>query len=342
MSDTQDTGTTSPTTEAPLQSGQFFTNDGIEAAMKPNEAELGADTAPEQDPAAEALKAAEAAKADEATKAIEAQKAEEAKFAAKFAALSRKEKQLRAREREIEQRLRAIEEQSKAKEAELTSKLVDPARLKREPLKVLEETGLTFQQLAEMVLNEGKPTAEMLISEKEKAFDAKIKAVEAKLEAKEKAEAEARLQAQIDGFKAQIKTSIANNATEYELINANQAYDLVYEVIEAHHARTAAESDDGQGEILDTDTAARAVEEHLLAEAKKVLGLSKIKGMLQPEASKQPAADKAQPASATTGTKPSAAKTLTNAASVAAQSSKRKLSEDESKAEAAKLLKWID
>lgn len=351
MSDASN-GTNTPTTEAPLMSGQFNTGDGFDAMMKPNEAESGPQITIDE-PGAEAQKtpeqiAAEAAEA-EATKAKTTEeikaKIEADKFAAKFAALSRKEKQLRERERQMQAHIKQLEEAAKAKEAELSSKLIDPTRLKREPLKVLEETGLTFQQLAELVLNDGKPTPDMLISEKERELKAEIESIKKQIEAKEQAEAEARLQAQIDNFKGKIQSEIANNTTDYELINANGAFDLVYEVIEAHHARTAAESDDGQGEILSIKAAADAVEQHLLEEAKKVLGLSKIKGMLQPEASKQPVATAAQSSSQAAATQPAtktAAKTLSNAVAATAQNPKRRLSDDESKAEAAKLLKWID
>ena len=51
--------------------------------------------------------------------------------------------------------------ESKSKEAP-----VDIISRLKKSLKVLEESGLSLQQLAEMALNEGKPTAEMLISEK--------------------------------------------------------------------------------------------------------------------------------------------------------------------------------
>jgi hypothetical protein len=254
-------------------------------------------------------------------------KQQEEKFAAKFAALSRKEKAIRQREvqlqrqmQQLEQRLQAAEAQSK--EIETYKSL--PDRLKREPLKVLEESGLKFEQLAEMVLNDGKPTQDMLLNEYEKKVMLKVKELEDKLAQKELKEAEEREAAAIEGFKAQL-TDFVNKTEDYELIRANDAVDVVFEVIEAHHAET--------GEILSNKEASDMVEEYLLEEAKKLVDREKVKKLLQPsEAPKKPVASQ-------TG-----AKTLSNAQ--AAQASQkpagRILSNEESKAEAAKLIRWDD
>lgn len=295
-------------------------------ALKSNEApeSVEAPKSDESPESVEALKSDDAPESIETPESVESQqeKKTDDSFSKKFSALSRKERQLKAQEKAVQAKLKEIEErESKSKEAPVDI----ISRLKKEPLKVLEESGLSLQQLAEMALNEGKPTAEMLISEKEKAIQARIDALESKLQQKEKDAEEQRLQAAIDGFKNQIQDVVSKNEN-YELIRAQDASDLVYDVISAHHEET--------GEILDINKAAELVESHLLEEAKKHLNLSKIKTLLQ---STQPVQQK--PA---TSSKP-VSKTLTNtSAATATTVVSRPLSNEESIANAAKLIKWID
>ncbi len=257
----------------------------------------------------------------------EPKKAEDDKFAAKFAALSRKEKQLREREKAMETRLKDMEAKLAAREADVTAKYIDPERFKKEPLKVMEETGMSFKQLAEMVMNDGKPTTEHLLSESEKSVAAKIKALEDKIAEKEAKEAKDKHETQLAEFKGQIAKLVAEGE-EYELIRAEEATELVYEVIEAHYNKTADEN--GQnGQILSNKEAADAVENYLLENAKKLTQVKK----LQPP----PAVEQAKP-----GEK-KAATTLSNAHSASAQPSKQKfLSDDESKQAAAALIKWVE
>lgn len=254
-------------------------------------------------------------------------KQQEEKFAAKFAALSRKEKAIRQREAQLQRQMQQLEQRLQAAEAqskEIESYKSLPERLRKDPLKVLEESGLKFEQLAEMVLNDGKPTQDMVLSEYERKVMAKMQELENKLAEKELREAQEREEAAIESFKAQL-TDFVNKTDDYELIRANDAVDIVFEVIETHHAET--------GEILSNKEASDMVEEYLLEEAKKLVDREKVKKLLQPSgAPKSPQAPQ-------TG-----AKTLSNAQ--AAQAPKntagRMLSNEESKAEAAKLIRWDD
>lgn len=250
---------------------------------------------------------------------------EEQQFAAKFAALSRKEKQIRDRERALQQQMSAMEQRMKELEEgrnEVSKYKELPNRLKKEPLKVLEESGLTFEQLAEMVLNDGKPTPDMHLQEVLTPVQQKIKELEEKLAAKETAEQESRLEAQLQQFMGQL-TDFVNNTEDYDLIRANDAVDLVYDVIEQHHSET--------GEILSNKEAADAVENYLLEEAKKLVDRDKVKKLLGGGSSaKETAPRKAQP-------------TLSN--DQVAQSSqpvKPHMSDEESKAAAARLIRWGD
>jgi len=268
---------------------------------------------------------------------------EEQKFAAKFAALSRKEKQLRAREREMEARLKQFESSSQSKEKELEGVKNLPERLKKDPLGVMKELGLTYEQLTEMVLNDGKPTQDMHLKEAMSPIEKKLADLEAKLAEKEAKEQEERLNSTKTGFMKSLKDFVGADPVAYEMIEAEAAHDLVYDVIERHYNQKMAEYQEEFGEAPDVETAntfilsnkvaADAVEKYLLDNAKKLVERNKVKSFLQPT----PAQSKPQPGTQV-GTK-----TLSNTASTTVpQKSSKYLSDEESKAQAASLIRWDD
>jgi hypothetical protein len=268
----------------------------------------------------------EAPKAEEQPKVAEEPKQDE-RFAAKFAALSRKEKEVRQREAQLQQKMQELEAKLKAIESQQTEvqtfKAI-PERLKREPLKVLEESGLSFEQLAEMVVNDGKPTQDMLLKEYEQKVMSKVQELEKKLAEKEEQEKAAKEAELLGQFQTQL-VSFIEQTPDYELIRANDAAELVYQVIEQHAEE--------HGEILSNKEACDAVEEYLLEEAKKLVDREKVKKLLQPtQAPSKPT------------TPQTAAKTLSNtqAAQVPKSGAAKSLSAEESKLEAAKLIKWIE
>jgi len=249
----------------------------------------------------------------------------DSRMAAKFAALSRKERQIRDRERQLQQQMTELEkrmEAMKSSEGEVAKYKSMPERLRKEPLKVLEESGLTMDEFTEMLLNGGSPTKEMEMRDSEKRILSKVEELEKKLADKEKAEAEGKYEQQLEAFVADL-TKFANDEAEYELIRANDAVSLVYSVIEQHHSET--------GEILSNKDACDAVEEYLLGEAKKLVDREKVKKLFGAD---------------NTASKPAPGKqsvTLSNTqASQVPTTGKRKLSNDESIAEAAKLIRWQD
>lgn len=268
----------------------------------------------------------------EATAEVEAQpepqvSAQEERFAAKFAALSRKEKAVRQREAQLQQQMQDLEAKLKAfesQQSEVQNYKSLPDRLKKEPFKVLQEQGLTFEQLAEMVLNDGKPTQEMILSEYEKKVMSKVQELEQKLAEKEVKEQEERYNAAINQFQGQLVDFI-NETPDYELIRANDSADLVYNVIEEHFNET--------GEILSNKEACDAVEEYLLEEAKKLVDREKVKKLLSSQTPSK---------TATPSGKSSPTLSNAQAAQASKQTAARRLSDEESKIEAAKLIKWND
>lgn len=246
------------------------------------------------------------------------------RFASKFAALSRKEKQIRQREMEINQRLQEIKNRAKQAEEEYGKWRSVPDRLKNEPLKVLEEAGLSFEQLAEMALNDGKPTFDMQQAELEKRMSSKLAELEKKLQEKEENEKAQRQEAILSEFKNGLQAYIEENASTYELVKANDAFDLVFDVIETQAERT--------GEVMDYKDACEAVETYLLEEAKKHLSLSKIKALLGNQGTEKESKQEER-----------SSVTLSNELSAQPVSeSGRRLSDEESKRLAAKMIRWED
>ena len=134
-------------------------------------------------------------------------------------------------------------------------------------------------------------------------------------------EEEAKYDAVKQGFVGEIESFINENQSDFEYVAHNEATDVVYDVIEEHYNET--------GRILDIKEAVEAVESYLEEEAEKLLNLGKVKNRLnsirdeyeQPQRQSQV--------------------TLSNAHS--AQANERvgkKLSDEESKREMARMLQW--
>ena len=261
-------------------------------------------------------------------------------FDKKFAALSRKEKEIRQKEAEREEVWSRKMEELEAKIQELESRnepepepeeepeLPLEYRLKKDPLKTLQELGYDYETLTELVLNEGKLTSDMQLNllkeDLKREMEEKYGSLEQKLLEKEKREEEEKYNQIVNGFKNDIEDFVSKDPEAYELIQANNANDLVFEVIEEHYNET--------GSVLDIKTAAEAVESYLEEEAKKLLKLKKLsRAEALAEENKKPI-EKRQPSP-----------TLSNDQSAASQNNAdRKLSVEESISEAAKLLKWED
>ena len=245
-------------------------------------------------------------------------------FSRKFAALSRREKEIRAKEAEYEQRIAELEQRFVAQEPQKETEIPFDVRLRQNPLKALESVGLSYDKLTELALNDGKLTPEMQMKlmreELETDYKSKFEDLENRLVEKEKGLEEQRYEDIKLGFQNEIESFVNSNGEEYELIKANDANDVVYEVIEEHYNET--------GKILDIKEAAEAVESYLEEEATKLLQLSKVRSKFNPGDNEQEPQRQSQV-------------TLSNAHSAQANERvARKLSDEESKSAMAKMLQW--
>lgn len=258
--------------------------------------------------------------------------AEDKEFASKFAALSRRDKEIRQKEKELESKLAEFEERMKSfeqkqePEVEETPEIPLEYRLRKDPINTLAELGLSYDKLTELALNDGKLTTDMQMDlmrrEIDEKYGSELQALKEELAEKERKAEEQKYEEVINGFMNEL-TSYVNSNDKYEMIKANDAVDLVYNVIEQHHQET--------GRILSNEEAADQVEEYLFEEAKKLLESNKLKGLYQ----------QAKPTEEKQERQPSP--TLSNELGTQVSTKgDRFLSDEESKAAISKLLKWED
>ena len=235
-------------------------------------------------------------------------------FDRKFAALSRREKALRERESDLDRKYGN-------KEAEVPLE----RRLRQNPLKALEEMGLSYDQLTELALNEGRLTPDMQMKlmreELESDYKNKFEALENRLNDKDKSDEESRYNAIKENFMGEIDYFVKGNKDAYEFVAHNEAREVVYDVIEEHYNET--------GRILDIKDAVDAVESYLEEEAGQLLQLNKMKSRLG--SYREPEQEPPRQSQVT----------LSNAHSAQAhERAARSLSDEESKSAMAKMLQW--
>lgn len=268
---------------------------------------------------------------------------EDPRFSSRFAALSRKDKELRAKERAIKEHEAAVREWQE------TQRLI-----KENPLAFIQKTGLSLEQLITLSLQqppEPDPVQQKIagIEEKlqgwDKQYEEALKAQQAAAEAQAEAES-----------KATIKSFIEGAGDKYELIAANGAIDEVYDLILEDWMSQDAPPE--QRRPMSIEKAAQAVEDYYFEEAQKLLKANKVRAALQPgpkdETAQSAAANRDEAAGGfkvaerpvtryeTQEVNPGLTPTLTNGRTAASSAGapKRSLSDEESLRRAAGLLKF--
>jgi hypothetical protein len=207
--------------------------------------------------------------------AAEVKPTEDPRFAEKFAALTKKEREIFQKElrmKEMEQRLRRFEELE---------------RLKSEnPYAFIKETGVDLEKTLLAAAREGEPPT---VDDKVSELQSQIQKLQEMLKTKEETEIKTKEQMAMEQFKSNLKNHITSKADDYELILANDAVDTVFDVIQTHFEKT--KQDLGEGEILPFDKAAELVENYLLEKTKKAIQAKKISQLLQAQ---QPAPEPQQ------------------------------------------------
>lgn len=218
----------------------------------------------------------EAISADQGTQTNQQAKTPARELASpQLAILAKREKALQKQREELQKSKLDID--SKYEEINKFKSLKEQA--KTNPLKFLEEAGLTYEELTNFILNGNKPTAEMETSsiktEMQKLREEILKK-EQEREASLKAQEEQRVQEAISTFKDNISSFLTAKPDDFELCNNYpNSVDLIYDVIEAHFAQTE--------KVMSMEEAAKLVEDHFESEAMKVTSFKKIQSKLAPK-----------------------------------------------------------
>ncbi len=190
-----------------------------------------------------------------------------------------KEKQLR----KLQQELTAERDSFKSKETDYSTNYIQKQRLQDDPLSVLNEAGVSYDKLTEMLLSQ--PNANDPAT---KAILTKLRALEEKQAASERAAQEAETQKYQQAVK-QIGNEIkllVDGSTDFETIKELGLHDAVTELIE--------QTFNTEGYLMDISEAATQVENHLLEEAVRMSQLKKVQSRLIPKASEVTEAPVAQ------------------------------------------------
>lgn len=241
---------------------------------------------------------------------------------------------LTKKEREVQRQFQTLKQQQQQladamKEIEEYRSIKQKA--KTDPLAFNKHFGIEYKQLTDQILNDERPTPEMLIG----TLKEEIEALKAE-KSKEREEQDRQQREQlVNTFKEGIKDYVQSNADKYELIQAFGAHDQIFSMIHNHWKETGGHEG---GEYLPVSTVAEYLESQMEQEAKKLLSLKKLSPKM--EAKVEAALESKESSGDASKTAP---KTLTNTlASQGAQPAPARnyKRDDESLQEAAKLLRW--
>lgn len=197
---------------------------------------------------------------------------EDPKLASRFAALARKEKQFLEEKRALKEQQALVERYKQLEDLKKTN-----------PAKWLQEHNLTFEQITHSLLNSGEeapkePTWQDEVSALKKLLaDRDAEAIKKQQEAEQQY-----IDEQVTIYKKSIEDLVSGEPDKYELIAANNAQELVFEVMEQYFLKTAVIDEKTGlikklGVVLPVSQVADHVEEELYAQSQKLLGLKKLK-----------------------------------------------------------------
>jgi hypothetical protein len=255
---------------------------------------------------------------NDAKEEVEAPAPKDPEAEKRFQQLARQERQLRAKIQQANIQFKQREADLKAREAALQqptapdlSKYIPRERLQTDPLSVLEEAQVSWDELSQQVVNR-QPTDPRVMNtiQQLKAQIAELKQANEKSAVTYQEQQQQQYQAAVKQIKADVHQLVQTDP-EFETVKAMNATKDVVELIEKTYAK--------DGVVLSVEEATKAVEDYLVEEAMKVTQLDKIKKrMAASNASKPKPEEKTQPIQQT-----QQMKTLTNATSGAKKISAR-------------------
>jgi hypothetical protein len=181
-----------------------------------------------------------------------------------FVALAKQRRALQQERQEFER------QKAEAAKAPVQGAGIDVARLKSDPLGVLLENDVTYDQLTQAILaNQNGSSPEL------QALKAKIAELETGVE-KRFTDRDAQAEQQVLAEMKKDATTLAAEGEDFEMIRETGSIPDVMSLIE----RTYRES----GEVLDVREAMTLIEDELVTESLKIAGIKKVQGRLAPPA----------------------------------------------------------
>lgn len=210
-------------------------------------------------------------------------KEEDEKILRQFAQLARQERALRAKQQQqnqaFKEREAALVEREKAvdnRPISIPKDYISIADIKASPLQIMEQAGVTYEQLTEELLNprQRDPRTESLLAK----YESRIQELEQRFDKGNKAQEEAQAaqyQQALTQIRNDAKSLIKANPVEFEAIAKTGSVKDVVDLIERHYQK--------HNEVLSVEDAAREVEEYLTEELYATSSrIDKIKRRLQP------------------------------------------------------------
>ena len=186
-----------------------------------------------------------------------------------LAALARQRRALQVKEREIADREKALEAKSTTQ-----ADVIEKAKLKSDPLSVLLDAGVTYDDLTQAILaNQNGVTPEIL------ALREELKALKEGVD-KTLTEREQRAEQAALSEMRKEALNLSAQGDEFELVRETGSIGDVMQLIERTYRET--------GEVLDVKEALNLVETELVSESLKLAKLNKVQGQLAPTQPAQP------------------------------------------------------
>lgn len=198
-------------------------------------------------------------------------KPEEEMISPKYAALAKREANLRLKAKELQLEREAMKAEKAKYESDYVPKSQLQERLKSDPLTVMHELGVTYDELTSMILNAPQQADPQIV-----AIQQKLKAIEETQEKSQKSQAEQQTKAYeqaVSQIRNQAKLLVDSNE-EYSTIKERDSVEAIVDLIKLTHEE--------EGIVMNVEEAAKLVEEHLLEDALKMAQLRKVKAKLNP------------------------------------------------------------
>lgn len=183
-----------------------------------------------------------------------------------LAAIAKSRRALQVKERELADREKAYLAREQQSQGSSPDSLI--ARIKSEPLSVLQEYGVTYDQLTEAIIS-GQSGANPDII----ALQSKIKALEEGLDKKLSDKDAATEQAVLAEMRREAE-QLAKEGDAFEMVRETNSLNDVMDLIMKTYKTT--------GEVLDVEEALGLVEEDLVNESLKIANIKKVQSKLVP------------------------------------------------------------